>query len=482
MINYRVIARSYGILLIFEGIMMLATALVSFLLKDISASSFLFSGIITVTAGVFVYTPVKDEEQIYGNREGYLIITGIWVIFSLFGTLPFLLSHTIRNFTDAFFESVSGFTTTGATILNNIESLPRGILLWRSLSQWLGGLGIIFLSLYILPVLRDNPIQLSTTDFSGQSSDKIYPRWIDSAKRLVSLYIILTCLEILALVAGGISLFDAACISLSTLSTGGFSTHSYSLTALATPYLKVVITLFMFAGGINMAVIYYLYKRDFRKIKENSEFILFLTLSLAFCVFVSIILAFSRHLNAADSIINGSFHVISVITTTGFYATDYNSWGNLTLLIFFILMFTGGMVGSASGGIKIARLMILGINSRMELKRLIHPDALLPVRLNHKIVQQETVFNILVFVIIYFIVVCISAFIISLMNFDIITSFGTAASILGNIGPGMGSLGPLTSYSGLPLAGKWFFSLLMIVGRLELLAVMVLFAKSFYNK
>ncbi|MGQ9619856.1 MAG: potassium transporter TrkG, partial [Bacteroidales bacterium] len=243
-------------MLIFEGIMMLITALASYLIKDTATSSLFFSGIITITAGVFIFTPVKDEEQVFGNREGYLIITGIWLFFSLFGTLPFLLSGTIKNFTNAFFESVSGFTTTGATILSNIESLPKGIILWRSLSQWLGGLGIIFLSLYILPVFGDNPIQLSTTEFAGQPSDKIYPRWIDAAKRLLSIYIFLTVLEMIILIAGRMKIFDAVCISFSTLSTGGFSTHDNSLMELSTPFTKVIITIFMFAGGTNMSVIY----------------------------------------------------------------------------------------------------------------------------------------------------------------------------------------------------------------------------------
>ncbi|HCI54385.1 MAG TPA: TrkH family potassium uptake protein [Bacteroidales bacterium] len=482
MINFRVITRIYGIFLISEGIMMLATALASLIMHDISVSSFFVSGIITITTGVFVYTPIKEEEQTYGNREGYLIITGVLIIFSLFGTLPFLFSGVTKNFIDAFFESVSGFTTTATTVFPDLEKLPKGILLWRSLTQWLGGLGIIFLSLYVLPVFKDSSIQLSTTDFSGQPSDKIHPRWVDTAKRLILIYIILTAVEIVLLAAGKMNFFDAVCISLSTLSTGGFSTHNNSLVMLATPYSKIIITIFMFAGGTNMSVLYYFVKKDFKKIKENSEFIFYLLLTIVFCLLISVILFINGFSPFFESIINGSFHVVSIITTTGFYTNNYILWGNFIMLIFLALMFTGGMSGSTSGGIKIGRIMMLSLNMNIEIKRLLHPDAYLPVRLNHKIIPQEIIYNIQVFIIIYLITVCISAFGISLMGYDIITSFGTAISILGNIGPGVGSFGPLNSYAGLPAAEKLFFSVLMILGRLELLAVMVFFAKSFYRR
>ncbi len=482
MINFRVITRAYGILLLFEGIMMLVISLTSYLLRDSSALSLFFSGIITFTAGIFIYTPVKDKEQINSCREGYLIITGIWIIFSIFGTLPFLLSGTIKNFTDAFFESVSGFTTTGATVLTGIESLPKGIIIWRSLSQWLGGLGIIFLSLYILPIFKDNPVQLTTTEFSGQSTEKLYPRWIDAAKRLIGIYIFLTILEVVILALTGMNLTDAICISLSTLSTGGFTTHDNSLTAIATPLIKLEITIFMFAGATNLSVFYFLYKKDFLQLKSNSELIFYLFISVISCLIISSIFIIKGNYNLIDSIINGSFHVISVITTTGFYTNNYNAWGDLILLIFFILMFTGGMIGSTSGGIKVARLMIITKNLGLEIKRLVHPDAFLSVKINHKSVHQGIAYNILVFLMIYFITVCVGAFALSLMDYDLITSFGTSASILANIGTGMGSLGPFSNYAEVPVAGKWFLSVLMLLGRLELLAVMVLFAKSFYKK
>jgi trk system potassium uptake protein len=482
MINYRIIARVFSILLIIEGLLMLFSALISFILKDHTAGSFLYSALITTVTGIIVFTPLRNAEKVYGNREGYIIVSGIWVIFTLFGTLPFLLSGSIKSFADAFFESMSGFTTTGATILTDIDSMPRGILFWRSLSQWIGGMGIIFLSLYVLPVFKDINIQLSTTDFSGQSIYKIHPKTIDAGKRLILIYILLTLAEAILLTAGKMPVFDAICHSFSTLSTGGFSTHNTGLAVYSTPFIKIIITIFMFIAGTNMAIIYFGIKRNFRRVFGNSEFVFYSVVCLVFSILVSFVLKYNSEYSIRDSIINGTFHVISIITTTGYYTDNYSLWGNFLIIILFILMFSGGTAGSTSGGVKIARLMILTKNNSMEMKRLIHPNAFIPVRLNRRIVPQNIVYNVLVFVTLYFLIICISAIVISLMGFDIITSFGTSAAMLGNIGPGLGNFGPFTNYASLPIEGKWFMSAIMLLGRLELMTVLILFSKSFYRK
>lgn len=482
MINYRIIARVFSILIIFEGLLMLLSALVSLIFKESTISSFLYSALIAIVTGVVVFTPLRNEERLTGNREGYIIVTGTWVVFALFGTLPFLFSGSIKNFTDAFFESMSGFSTTGATILTDIDSMPKGILFWRSITQWIGGMGVIFLSLYVLPVFKDINIPLSTTDFSGQPSDKIHPRTISAGKRLIAIYMVLTLGEVILLILGRIPLFDAICQSFSTVSTGGFSTHNNSLAIFSSPYIKVIITIFMFVAGTNMTIIYFGLKREFIKILRNNEFVYYVIICVIFCIIVSVALLQSGKYSIADSILDGSFHVISIITTTGFYTNDYSLWGNLIILLLFILMFTGGTVGSASGGIKIARLMIMTKNNRMELRRQIHPDAVIPVRLNRRTVPQNIVYNVLVFVTLYFLITCASTIIISIMGNDIITSFSTAASMLGNIGPGLGKYGPFSNYSTVPEAGKWFLSGLMLLGRLEMMTVLILFSKSFYRK
>lgn len=482
MINYRIIARVFSILLIVEGLLMVLSALVSLLLRESVADSFFYSALITLVTGVIVFTPLRNEEKIYGNREGYIIVTGIWVVFTLFGTLPYLFSGSIKSFTDALFESMSGFTTTGATILTDIESVPRGILFWRSLTQWLGGMGIIFLSLYVLPVFKDINIQLSTTEFSGQPSDKIHPRTVDAGKRLIGIYIGITLTEAILLAIAGMPLFDSICHSFGTVSTGGFSTHNNGMAAYSSPFIKVIITIFMFIAGTNMTIIYFGLKREFRKIFFNNEFTFYAAICFIFSILVSVVLWQNNVFSAGESFLNGTFQVISIITTTGFYTGDYNLWGNFLILLLFILMFTGGTVGSTSGGVKVARLMIMTKNNRLELRRLIHPSAFIPVRLNHRSVPQNIVYNVLVFVTIYFLIICLSAIMISFMGYDIITSFSTAASMLGNIGPGMGTFGPFTNYSMVPVAGKWFMAILMLLGRLEMMSVMILFSRSFYRK
>ncbi len=481
MVNFRIIARVFSLMLIFEGLFMLVSAAVSFIYHEHAANSFLYSALITLFTGAIVFTPFRNIEKIYGTKEGYIIVTGICLIFSLFGTLPFLISGSIKNFGDAFFESMSGFTTTGATILTNIESLPHGILFWRSITQWLGGIGIIFISLSAFPFFKSINIQLTATEFSGLPTDKIHPRIKDAAKRLVTIYFLLTLGEVILLTLGGMPIFDSVCHSFSTLSTGGFSTRNNGISDFSSPFILIVITFFMFIAGTNLTLVYFGLKGNFKKIFGNNEFMFYAALCIIFSIVVSAILYYNSDFTAGKAIINGLFHAVSIITTTGFYTQNYNLWGSIVLILIFVMMFTGGTAGSTSGGIKIVRLLLITKNSRQELKRLIHPNAVIPVRLGKHTVSQGTVYNLLVFIILYFFITCLGAFMISMMGYDLITSFSTSASMLGNIGPGLGSFGPFSNYSAVPMAGKWFLSGLMLLGRLELLTVLILFTRNFYK-
>ena len=482
MINFRIIARVFSMLLILEGLFMIVSAGVSLFYKESAASSLLFAGLTTIFIGIIVFTPLRNEEKMYGNREGYIIVTGIWLLFSLFGTLPYIYSGSITNFTNAFFESMSGFSTTGATILTDIEALPHGILFWRSLTQWLGGIGIIFISLSILPVVKTINVQISISEFSGQSTDKIHPRILDAARRLIGIYVIITFVEAFLLFAGGMTVFDSVCHSFSTISTGGFSTRNGGISAFSSPYIKVVITFFMFIAGTNLTIFYFILKRNFKKVIENNEFKYYLIICILFIIITSSLLFSKPGYTLGKSILDGSFHVVSILTTTGYYSENYNLWGSLLLLVIFFLMYTGGTSGSSSGNLKIIRLLIITKSSRQEMKRTIHPNAFIPVLLDHKIIPQSTVYNILVFMALYFMIICVSSIVISIMGYDIITSFGTSAALLGNVGYGPGAFGPFSDYSMVPTAGKWFFAALMLLGRLEIITVFILLTRSFYKK
>lgn len=481
MVNFRVIARVFSQVLFIEGLFMLLAAAVSFFYKEPEASRLFYSALLTVVTAILVFTPLRNEERLSGYKEGYIIITGLWIVCSLFGTLPYILTGSISNFSNAFFESVSGFTTTGATILTDIESLSHGVLFWRSMTQWLGGLGFILISLSLIPVVKTLNVQLTMTEFTGQATDKINPRVTGTAKRMISIYTILTITEAILLIISGMPSFDAVCHSLSTLSTGGFSTRDHSITGFGTAPILIITTVFMLAAGTNLTLFYYTAKQNFKKAFGNLEFKFYLILCLVFVVIVSTALSFKPHISIGKGILEGSFQVISTITTTGFYNTDYNLWGSFLMFILFILMFTGGTTGSPSSSLKIVRILLTVKNLRHEMKRMIHPNATIPMRLDQKVISQVMVHNILVFIILYLLLICVSVLIVSFMGYDIITAFSTSAAMLGNIGPAPGSLGPFSTFATVPAAGKWFFGLLMILGRLELLSVLIFFSRGFYK-
>lgn len=480
MLNFRIIARFFSIVLIIEGLFMLLSAAVSWYYKE--PASILLSAIITIVTGILVFTPLRKAEKIYGNKEGYIIVTGIWLIMTLFGTLPYLLSGTIRNFGNAFFESMSGFTSTGATILTGLEYQLHGVLFWRSLTQWLGGIGFILISLSLLPVVKTINIQLTITDFTGQTTGKIHPKIWEAGKRLILIYVVLTFIEAALLMTGGMNLFDSICHSFTTMSTGGFTTHDNSMAAFGSPFILVVLTVFMFLAGTNMTLIYFGIKQNFKKITGNNEFIFYVTVCLIFIAAGSFILWSEKIFPAGKAVLESSFQIVSVITTTGFYNSNYALWGHIMIIVLFVLMFTGGTSGSASGSLKMIRLLVATRNARHELRRIIHPSAVIPVHIGHKSVSQSMVYNLLIFITVYFVSICASSLVISLMGYDLITSVSTSAAMLGNIGPSLGSFGPFSTYASAPMAGKWFFSFLMLLGRLELFSVLILFNRNFYRR
>ncbi len=481
MLNGKIIGRVLGILLILEGICMLTVIPVSLYYAEGDLLPVLISAIITLAVGLLMSQIFRGHDSTIGKREGYLIVTGSWLIFSLFGSLPFTIGNTIPSYTDAFFETISGFTTTGASILTDIESMPHGLLYWRSMTQWLGGMGIIVLSLAILPVLKIGSMQLFSAEVPGPTPDKLHPKIRETAKRLWLIYLGFTLAEAILLKLGGLSFFDSICHSFTTMATGGYSTKTASIAAFNTPYVHYVIIVFMVIAGTNFSLAYFGLHGRLKKIITNEEFLFYITLLLVFIVGVSAVLHFSRGYALEESFRNAAFQVVSIVTTTGYATADYCSWGPFLVLVIFILMFTGGSAGSTGGGIKMVRLLLLAKNSRQELSRLIHPNAVIPVRLNHKAVPQKLIYNVLAFIVFYFLIAGVSAMIISAMGYDLPSSFSAVAASLGNIGPGLGKVGPTMNYAHFPAFGKWFLSFLMLLGRLELFTVLVLFTKWYYK-
>jgi len=482
MLNSKTIARILGLILITEGFFMWLAIPVALIFKEQDVWCFLISGAITAAVGLVAYLPVRNAPLHLNRRDGYVIVTGAWILFSVFGTLPFLISGSIPGYTDAFFETISGFTTTGASILNNIEELSHAILFWRSLIQWLGGMGIILLTLLLLPFLGIGGMQLFSAEVPSPTPDKLHPHVKDTAKRLWLIYLVFTVTETLLLWAGDMKLFDAACHSLTTMATGGYSTKQASIAHWDSPYIHYVITLFMFLAGTNFTLSYLAMHGKFKKIWANEEFKWYLGFIGVFTLLVAGGLLFTSGGGLETAFRNSIFQVVSILTTTGYVTADYMTWTPWLIVLIFILMFFGGSAGSTGGGPKIMRIAIMLKNSTQELKRMIHPNAVIPVRLNKMAVEESVVTNVLAFIAFYGIIAMISMAIMSVLGNDLITSVGAVAATLGNIGPGIGNVGPSLNFSEIHMAGKWFLSFLMLVGRLELFTVLVLFSPLFWKK
>jgi len=482
MLNPRTIARILSILLVIEGVFMWLSIPIAFIYREDDAMQFLVSGLATAMIGAAGYLLTRKSRLEVSKRDGYVIVTMGWILFSCFGTLPFILTGAIPGFTDAFFETMSGFTTTGASILNNIEDLSHGVLFWRSITQWMGGMGIIVLSLVILPVLGIGGMQLFAAEVPGPTPDKLHPRIKETAKRLWSIYVLFTAAETLLLWAGGMGLFDAVCHSFTTMATGGYSTKQASIAYWDSPYIHYIITLFMFLAGTNFTLSYFGLHLKFKKVFQNEEFRFYLLFTLVFTVVIAAGIFLTSEVGVERAFRDSVFQVVSIITTTGFVTADYLDWVPVLGVLIFILMFFGGSAGSTGGGVKIMRIVVLFKNSTQELKRLIHPNAVIPIRINKEAMEPEVVNNVLAFVAFYGVTAVVSMMIMSALGCDFETAVGAVAATLGNIGPGLGDVGPIYNFAEIHIAGKWFLSFLMLIGRLELFTVLVLFSPSFWKK
>lgn len=486
LLNYSVVINVIGSLLVINGIMMSLSIPFSIYHHDGVTLDITFSSLITFGVGLFMrIASRKSKDAEIKKRDGYLIVTGGWITMSLFGMLPYVMSGAIPSLHDAFFETMSGFTTTGASILgepgHEISKLPESILFWRSMTQWIGGMGIIVLTIAILPMLGIGGMELFVAEAPGPTKDKIHPRIKETAKRLWVIYLGLTVAETILLMISGMSFFDAINHSFTTNSTGGFSTKDGSVGEFGSPLYEYIIIVFMFLAGTNFTLLYFGFKGKMRKLWTNDEFKWYLSAVIGLtAVLTYFVYEYKDSFEEAFRAV--LFQVVSLVTTTGFASDDFTLWGPLVTFVFFLLLFSGASAGSTSGGIKIVRVVLLIKNGFLEFKRRLHPKAVIPVHLNKEPVNNTIIYNLLAFIFLYLFMFTVGSIIMTAMGVNFDEALSGVATSLGNVGPGIGGLGPAENFAKIPDAGKWVLSFLMLLGRLELFTVALVFTPYFWKR
>lgn len=450
---------------------------------DSDILTLVISGLTTSLIGIVMWLVNKKyDKQEISKREGFLIVTLGWIFMSAFGAIPFVIQGSIPSYTDAFFETMSGFTTTGASILKEVEVLPHGILFWRSMTHWIGGMGIILLSIAILPILGIGGMQLYQAEVAGPTKDKIHPRVKETAKRLWAIYVFFTFAETGLLLFGGMNLFDALCHSFGTLATGGFSTKTQSIAFFNSAYIEYVILFFMFIGGTNFTLHYFALHGKIKSYFKDDEFKFYLSLILITVTLLTFYLIIANTTPIEITFRNVSFSILSILTSTGFATADYELWAPFSSTFFLIMLLLGACAGSTSGGVKMIRYQLLIKNSMAEVKRLLHPNAIVTVRHNGKAVPNEIIAKVSAFVLTYLGIFALGSLILAMTGLDIKSSMGSVAACMANIGPGLGQTGPVGNYSEITIFGKWLLSALMLLGRLELFTVLIIFSPAFWKK
>ena len=481
--HFQIIMRFTGILIFFLGLFMAAPLGVSLFFEDHCTRPLLLSMVITCLLGIipFVLTRNQREKQL-NHRDGVAVVTIGWMMAGLFGTLPYLFSGTIPDFTNAYFESISGFTTTGASIITDIESLPEGILLWRSLTQWLGGMGIIVLSIAILPFLGIGGMELYKAEIPSPVVDKLKPRISETARTLWKIYFLITLLQVTLLLAGGMSLFDSFCHAFCTMPTGGFSTKNAGIAHYNSAYFDFVIVIFMLLAGINFSLHYKLLTGDLKIFGKDSECRVFMIIVGAFILLVTLDIYGDVYESLFQAFRFAAFQISSIITTTGFVSADYGKWPDFSQLILLVCMFLGAMAGSTGGGIKIVRLILMVKHAYQQVFRIIHPHAVTTVKLGGQPVSTDVLSSIWGFFILYMGLFVTASLVMAGLGLDFISSFSSVAASIGNIGPGFGVVGPISNYLEIPTAGKWVLISCMLLGRLEIFTVIVLLVPEYWRK
>ncbi len=446
-------------------------------------TSFLITIAATASISVLILVLLRNLKiTIMTTRDGFLFVTGSWLMAALVGSFPFVLSGAIPDFTNAYFETISGFSTTGASILTDIESLPRSMLFWRSLTHWLGGMGIVVLTVAVLPLLGIGGLQLIRAEAPGPTVDRLTPRITETAKILWFIYLGFTFLETVLLMTGGMTLFDALTHTFGTLATGGFSTKNNSIGSYDSAYIDGIITFFMVMAGINFSLHYRLITGRYRSLLRDTEFKSYIFIFLAATVLMTFVLYRDMYSTIGESLRYASFQAATIITTTGYATADFEQWPYLCQIILFVLMFVGGSSGSTGGGIKVIRLVTLLKQGFNEMKYLLHPRGIFTLKISGIPIKKDIVYSISGFFFLYIFMLLIVSIVVGTSGQDLVTSFTTALVTVGNIGPGFGKIGPTENYAFYPGYVKWFLSFAMLVGRLELYTVLVIFTTQFWKR
>ncbi len=490
--NKGAVLHAIGTLLILLSIILLIPLGMAFYYKyagnpygNREITAFLVTILLSFLVGLLLRILFSSPLESLGGREGFAIVTFTWISLALFGSLPFYISGTCDSFVDAYFETMSGFTTTGASIFSNIEGISHSLLLWRSLTQWLGGMGIIILSIAILPALGVGGYHLFRAEIPGGATfERLQPRIVQTARTLWEVYMLLSVLEVLFLLLGGMSLFDSVCHTFTTMSTGGFSTRNTSIAGFQSSYINFVIITFMFLAGCNFTLHYQILHGRFRYVFKNPELRFFVSLLLICIVFATLFIRFSPGENntLAGAFKDASFQVVSIGTTTGFATTDFDKWPDILRLMLVGLMFVGGCVGSTGGSIKVIRIVVIFKLIIREFHKLIRPRAVIHIKLGEKSLDRDMLLNILGFCMMFIGIFLLCSLIMTGLGLDLTTAVTSVAATMGNIGPGLGGVGAACNYSDIPAAGKWVLIICMLLGRLEIYSVMVLFLPLTWRK
>ena len=483
MVNWHIISKIIGSLLFIEAFFMAWCVGVSFYFQEDDTLAFLMSMLITFGCAFLFLLMGRNARNSLNRHDAFVVVTAVWIIFSFFGMFPFLIHGSCTNVTDAYFETMSGFSTTGSSIFDDVERLPRGILFWRSLTQWVGGLGIVFFTIAILPSLVGGSVKVFAAEATGPIKAKMHPRLSTTAKWIWSIYLLLTICCGLAFWIAGLDWFDALNYSMTTTATGGFSIHNDSLSYFKDPTVDYIAILFEFLAGINFTLLYIsIFKGRFKDLFKNSEFKLYISLVLLATAAIVTILLTQMDYALEQAFRQGLFQVVSFMTTTGVFSDDVARWPHITWIILGGLMFVGACAGSTSGGFKCIRAVMTLKTLRNNFRQILHPNAVLPVKINGMSVPQSRIVALFAFFTLFMCMILVTAALMILSGVDTINSIVIALSCVSNIGPSLSNdIGANITWSGMPDYIKWALSLLMLMGRLEIMTVLVLFTRSFWK-